>query len=147
MRVLLLFFLISTLLYSCSDDQLIEIEGLEELEMEWCGALAEHEFLINSDLDYEVFQIAVLDQSGCSGHSFPQIDFETKTLIGRPTEIVTCNLNSNLSVFADPEDDQYIYKQELFPSGDCTTTFQEMYFVSIPKMPDGYTVRYDISTN
>ncbi len=135
------------LLCSCNKDALIQINGVETVSISWCPGFLDQDFLIDTEEQYHEFQQRINDAAGCESHSFPFIDFDTRTLIGRPSEIIACSVTSNLEVFADPDQKEYLYKQQHYPNGDCGNTINEMYFVSIPKLPEGYSVSYEVLIN
>lgn len=145
MRFAYLLILLPLLIASCGDGDLIEIEGVEELSIPYCSDFMEEEYLIDNEETYELFRTQYADTNLCESHGFPSINFDERTLLGKLTTNTACSTTNNRTVFADPDEERYLYQINIFPSGDCETVLTNMNFITIPKLPEGYSIAYEVN--
>lgn len=128
---------------NCKQESLIIIEGVETVSFGCLLSVAENQ-VINSLQTYELF----LDQNKdtnqpCLTYISPQIDFTEKTLLGQYIEVTACTLTTESEVFADPEQNQYIYQLKVNMQGECSNLQKKLIWISVPKLPDNYTVTFE----
>lgn len=142
------FFLPLVLLFSlatCNKNDYIAIEGVEEVFILPCYDIAEDEIIISDTTTY----IAQLHQKVfnqlCLQYEIPSIDFSQKTLIGKVVEAIGCDPTYEHEVLADVSEKMYIYRIIAHQNGACQDTFVQRNWVIVPKLPDAYTVSFEVN--
>ena len=139
-----IFFFLQT---ACDKAGLIRIDGVEFLGLEECWQFDFEEILIDDSLMYQDLLDFRSNTSECSNAELPAIDFAKRTLFGKKSEVTSCEVFYFRNVFADPENKEYIYEIIVSNSSaaSCTQqTFSSMNWLSVPKMPENYTLRFDL---
>ncbi len=128
---------------NCKQESLIIIEGVETVSFGCLIPITENQ-VINSLETYELFfnQNKDMNQT-CVTYLSPQIDFTEKTLLGQYIEVTACGITTESEVFADPEQNQYIYQLKVNMQGECSTSQRRLIWISVPKLPDNYTVTFE----
>ena len=130
---------------SCSKNELIKIEGLQEITFEDCLVINQSEYVIKEDLDYkELVNDTSTSRPGCEDFQLPYIDFVERSLLGRFTQVQGCNVSYIRELYADPDAEMYEYRIRIQVSGNCQNELSNMNWISVPKLPDNYGVRYKV---
>lgn len=130
---------------SC-DNPLVIIDDLQELpQLPNCVGLVQPEYIINDSIAYYNGLQQASENCGITPN-LPPIDFAERTLLGKFTETETCQINYKRHVMADPHQQAYIYQISLNKSGNCAgNLLSDMNWISVPKLPQGYTVLFEVT--
>lgn len=147
MRILLSIFFIAGLLSSCGksprcwgDDKNKGIINSTEL-ISCEPVLFQENYVITSDSVYQqTFADILTGQPNCV---LPSIDFSTHTLLGvRATG--QCELKAIREVTKMDNEKKYHFKVTVISCGICKKLSYKDNWVTVPKLPDGWTVTFEI---
>ncbi len=133
---------------ACNKQQLIKVDGIETLEIDKCVIVTDDIVVIDDAESYLALTETAQASPQCNGINpqFPSIDFAERTLIGKLTEVTGCSAIYFKEVYADPENDAYLYEITVTveSSDGCESTLQNMNWLSVPKLPEQYTVDFEV---
>lgn len=129
------------LLFSCSKNDLVELDGVEKIFLKNCVNFNQDEYLIDSrEKLTEVFK-DINTTTYCADFEMPDIDFEAETLLGIKSQTPIRNSHLvNREVLLDTEDDKYIYI--VYQSEQLKDLETQVNWVIVPILPEGYEVEF-----
>jgi len=143
----LLIFLISGIYYSCSKSPKCwgnnKNKGIIESSIQIdCEAATDLEnFIIEDDSTYQqVFSNSVNYQLNCT---LPSIDFNTYTLLGLYAT-GACEVKCIREVSQNDNEQKYHYKVTVKSCGACLKEVYSHNWITVPKLPEGWTVTFEI---
>ena len=83
----------------------------------------------------------------CAMYELYSIDFSDFTLLAQYAEGRGCSTAFQRDVEDDTENKQYVYKIIIYECGDCDRTEISMNWVKVPKLPEDYSVKFEIVRN
>ena len=96
--------------------------------------------IIDSDTAYQAFQDE--SQTDCQS-DFPVLNFTTHTLLGIRKGTGGCSVKSKYwNVYVDEAAKKYVFQAILESEGDCFMLISTDFWISIPKIPNDYTVEF-----
>ena len=101
------------------------------------------EFIINSQEELQVYGEGKFSTPFCEDSQLPNIDFNTKTLLGKTTDRCGCSSTSSRSVYIDDKEKEIIYSIVITSEGSCEIAGTEGNWVLIDKVPIDYKVRFE----
>lgn len=134
--------LVVCLFASCSGDELIKIEGVEEEQTTSCVAFSDNSYIVEDEADLS----AILNSEGllgeCPNLTFPEIDFEQRTLVGRIVRSNFCNPTHEYEVWANT--DSEVYEVHITSEGNttCDAAHSSYLWLSFGKLPESYEVQF-----
>ncbi len=132
------------LLSACDSSGLIAIEGLEELRLNAnCVAPAGDELVMELAAEYNA--VLLENPDDCADFALPYIDFEQRSLLVKYVQATACAVTYYHQILADPDSKTYFYQLDVSLSGDCTTDLSEYVWLSVPKIPEDYTVDFQVN--
>lgn len=139
--------LLSLLWNACEKDKLVVVEGVETLEIHDCVELnTTPNMLIDTAEEYAtLLDEHRLEEPNCIYYEAPEFNFEEITILGQLTDVETCNALYQYEVLADLEEEAYIFRvrMNLEQSSDCNERQKRSHWVSIPKLPENYKVKFE----
>ena len=143
-KIFLLFVtLFLLLLFGCrkppSDQGLI----VTEMDFGTCiipSMLPREEYVIDDSSSYRQLQV----ENKCSSYTFPFIDFSQHTLLGKFAS-GKCKVKFYREVLKNDQSKTYNYTVYIRDKGWCKAEAQNMNWVLVPKLPQGYTVVFHIN--
>lgn len=97
--------------------------------------------IIDSDSAYQLFQ----DENNgdfCADFGYPTIDFTKSTLLG-VGKTAGCRIGSKYwNVYIDEAKKVYIFQTILEGEGNCEALALDQFWVTVPKLPNDYTVQF-----
>lgn len=145
MRFILHFGLFLLLCSSCNKDNLIIIEGLSTINIADCMLLPQQEYVVSDTASYNALLLHRDSTDECSSYVLPPIDFSQKTLLGKQTIVDGCTASYTYTILADPEKRVYHYQVKAVPGGNCHNEIRNMNWITIPRLPDNYTVQFEVT--
>jgi hypothetical protein len=145
---LLLFVVFAGLvLLGCKKDEetcesIIENTGIivESVDFSCDTPYRDGSFIINSQNELD----SIIDlNSGCNR---PSIDFAQYTVLGRYA-YASCVGSYYREVVSDTANQQYNYSISVISCGDCDCLCENMNWVLVPKLPEGYAVEFTVSNS
>jgi len=85
--------------------------------------------------------------SDCLGYELYSIDFKDFTLLANYADGNGCSVAFQRDVINDSINKKYIFTVHVFECGDCNLTEVSMNWVKVPKLPDGYSVEFNVIKN
>lgn len=145
-KLLLLSLIMCGLFYSCSKGPKCwgdnKNNGIIESSIQIdCDPAFEQNFIIENDSTYQqVFTHSLSGQLKCS---LPSIDFNTYTLLG---QFATggCKVKYIREVSENDGEKNYHYKVTVKSCGACMKELYSHNWVTVPKLPEGWTVSFEI---
>lgn len=128
----------------CNKDNLIVIEGLSTINIANCMVLPQQDFVVSDTASYNALLAQRLNTSECNSYQLPPIDFSQKTLLGKQTTLQGCSGSYTYNILANPEKRVYHYQIKAVAAGNCHDEIKNMNWITIPRLPDNYTVQFDI---
>ncbi len=110
-------------------------------------------YVINTLKDYQnlVSQIdsvyIVNIMPDCENFELYSFDYSNITLLAQYAEGNGCSVAFQRNVSIDETSKQYIYTINIYECGDCNIKEVSMNWVQVPKLPDGYIVRFKLVNN
>ncbi len=99
--------------------------------------------VINSDQEYTKLQSETESYFRCSWSTpAPKIDFSQKTLLGQYTMGGGCTIDFKKSALKDEKHKKILYLVEVQNNGGCAMAGYSMNWITIPKLPKGFTVEF-----
>ncbi len=136
-------FFFLTCICNCKKENFIVIEGVEPISFECLTPIKEHQVIDNEEA-YQLFLAEYKESNlNCPNYVSPGINFTERTLVGQYIEATACSHSSISEVFADPSQKRYIYQLQVKLDGDCELAFEKIVWISVPKLPDNYTVKFE----
>jgi len=136
------------ILGACQEDsKLITIDGLSELAVDYCETDEESQtYIINDQTSYEDLIQEWNRNSSCEdANSYPEINFEERTLLGQFTKVNnSCRVNYFREVYIDPDTKTYLYEVSLRKSGQCEDTIINLNLITIAKILNDYDVLFKV---
>ena len=143
-RHLALLVLITLLCTQCSKTDLITIEGIETIDIIDCFEISETQLVINDAATYQTMLAQKVFSDPCSSYILPEVNFVEKTLLGKFTEALACDVFYERRVEADPDSESYIYRITVHLDGQCQFSNTSMNWITVPKLPENYTVSFEV---
>lgn len=137
-----LFLFVAIMMFSCNNNGIIEIEGVNKIDVETCVRYPEETYIITNQEEFEELVESIEVGENCS-FMFPEIDFEERNLLAQFTSITACETFFNIEVNADTETLEYIYKLYFRKSGKCDTCLEKMHWISVPPIPQNYEIVFN----
>ena len=81
----------------------------------------------------------------CIDYKFPKIDFDQNTLLGHQVVTAGCSADFTRSIRQLDLDAMVIYEIKYSSSGSCDKAISNNNFVLIPKIPENYEVRFEVT--
>lgn len=106
------------------------------------GAL-EPQYVIRDNAAYQSLGILPLNTTECMSMFFPDIDFETYSLLGLYAD-GACSASFDRIVEKDDNIKKYTYTIGVNTCGNCESLRFSMNWVLVPKLPDDYTVSFSV---
>lgn len=131
---------------SACEKKPIDIEGVELLKIGDCIDIWQDEVIIDDEDTFESSIEHKNDRGGCFNYELPTIDFTERTVLGKKTALVACDVFYEQDVKADLKNKEYIYTIRITPSigEECTDTIYSGNWISVPKLPANYNVRFEL---
>ena len=101
--------------------------------------LPQTEYIIDNDTVYQ----QLLSNSVCSGYTLPAIDFAQYTLLGKYAT-GQCKVDFHRQVTKDDAAKTYNFTIYVCDRGICKSAAISMNWVTVPKLPQGYTVTFTV---
>lgn len=101
--------------------------------------MRDKEHIIQSDSQ----NVHALQVSFDSGASYGNIDFSQYTLLGKYAN-EACNVTFERDVSIDVAQKKYFYNITVLQCGKCKTNWESMNWVLVPKIPEDYTVEFNV---
>ena len=127
------------LVISCAKSNDIAITDLQPLEMPDCFNPKQFEVVIDDVPTYNS-----LIEITCQGQQLPYIKFGQQTLLGNQTSVAGCTAFYTRTLTADSEAKLYIYHITVNAEGSCEKILSHKNWVLVPKLPEGYTVKFEV---
>jgi hypothetical protein len=102
------------------------------------------EMVITSQKEYEELLTYVSDSPTCQDFVLPDLDFSQVTLLGKHAYGVGCSITFERHVYRDTEQKKIIYSVTVIEEGCCEMLGMSMNWITIPTVPAGYTVVFEI---
>lgn len=139
------YFLLLLLLFAaCEEEARIFKLDLPELAFSYAyiNCYPYDSFVINSDSAYQTFQEENKDVF-CTEDYFPKINFTEKTLLGVVKGDTGCNIALQYwNIYIDKTAKKYVFQTILESEGDCMILDRVRFWITVPKLPDDYTVEF-----
>ena len=104
-------------------------------------AIEQHEFVITNDSTFEqVFTNSITGQLNCT---LPPIDFNTSSLLGL-LATGQCEIKFIREVKRHESEKKYHYKLEVISCGMCKSEAYSYNWVTVPKIPEGWIVTFEV---
>lgn len=100
--------------------------------------------VITSQVEYETLLEYRADSPACRSAVLPHIDFSEHTLLGKYTTGSGCSVTFEKNVYKDTENRNIIYTITIVEEGNCEMMAMNMNWITIPVVPPGYTVVYQV---
>jgi hypothetical protein len=144
MRTILLLFifvLFSSCRKDCPGDSFSKGIIIQEISFGPCipPTLPQTEYIIDNDTVYQ----QLLSNSVCSGYTLPAIDFAQYTLLGKYAT-GQCKVEFHRQVTKDDAAKTYNFTIYVCDRGICKKAAIGMNWVTVPKLPQGYTVTFTV---
>jgi hypothetical protein len=146
-HIFLIIFLVSGLLYSCSKSPKCwgnnKNKGIIEssIRITCEPATNQQNFIIEGDSTYQqVFTSSINLELNCP---LPSIDFNTYTLLGLYAT-GGCEVKYIRDVSQNDSEQKYHYKVTVKSCGACKREIYSHNWVSVPKLPEGWSVSFEI---
>ena len=104
--------------------------------------LPQTEYIINNDTVYQ----QLLSYSVCTGYALPYIDFNQYTLLGKYAT-GQCKVAFHRQVLKDDGAKTYNFTIYVYDKGICKKEAIDMNWVTVPKLPQGYTVVFNVKND
>jgi len=143
-----LFLLISCALCACRNPNLIKIEGIEAVAISSCINLNNDEWIIDDSETYNnLLDFLNTNDSSCYDYQLPYFDFANRSLLAKRSHALGCTSFYRYEVYADNQNNTYIYQIRAdIDSIGCIAHIPQidMNWLSVPKVPLGYEVVFDL---
>lgn len=97
--------------------------------------------IIDSDSAYQAFQDEN-NGNNCADSSYPQIDFTMNTLLG-VSRSAACRIGDRYwNVYIDETANKYVFQAISEGEGNCYMLALDRFWITVPKLPDDYTVEF-----
>ena len=107
-------------------------------------------YVINNTKEYQ-YLVSQIDSTfitnimpDCGNYELYSIDFTNFTLLAQYADGRGCSTAFQRDVQNDVVNEQYVYKITIYECGDCDITEVSMNWVKVPKLPDNYSVKFEI---
>jgi len=147
MRLTFILFIALVSLIACDKNDLIEIQGLKELQMNNCNELILNKVFINSQEEYLNLQTAIRRSNCCNDLVFPEIDLIEYTLLGIKTLRTACAVNYQRKVFFNASEQHYLYSLTTEKIGSCEEEYDELNWILVPKIENNAKVLFQVIQN
>lgn len=146
-----LFFLIISLLLSCNKEDIITGVIVQEVDLSICLSSVldyetDNEFIFKEDSTYDNFlnlHKAEIEQN-CENYQFPEIDFSSYSLIGKLTMAEGKIKYYKREVIINDDNSKYIYTITVYTKSFNKIQAVDYNWVLVPKIPENYTVEFNI---
>ena len=102
-------------------------------------------FFINSDEDYQQIQDDYALFYQCEWITpAPKIDFSQYSLLGQMAHGGGCTIDFERSVYVDEINDIVTYTVDVKEKGLCEMAGFSLNWVTVPKIPEGYDVKFEV---
>jgi len=142
MRTIFLFLSFLCLIYSCKKKNIDPGIIVDNIDFGTCipQTLPQQEYIVQSNSEYQL----LLNSSVCQNYTtLPNIDFSQYTLLGKFAS-GQCKVTFKRQVTKDEANLKYNFTVYVFDKGLCKRQGQSMNWVIVPKLPVGWTVKYEI---
>ena len=103
--------------------------------------VTENKHIINSEEEYyNLFD----DIMYCDSSDLPQVDFKKYTMLGQYAS-GGCEVKFIREVTNDEKTHEYLYTITVRDCGACQVHVSSMNWVLVPKLPENYTVRFELN--
>ncbi len=100
------------------------------------------DYVITNDSQYKALKIQRSDNSSCANATYPVIDFTKYTLLGKYATGGGCSIGYARNVSRDDAAKTYTYTVHVKGCGECAMAGISNNWVLVPRLPDGYTVKF-----
>jgi hypothetical protein len=100
--------------------------------------------VVTSQEEYETLLEYRADSPACRNAVLPHIDFSEHTLLGKYTTGSGCSVTFEKHVYRDAESKKIIYTITIVEEGNCEMMAMSMNWITIPAVPPGYTVVFQV---
>ena len=107
----------------------------------------EDSYVINDDSSYQLLKTILISNQTCDSIIMPYIDFSIRTLLGLFTDGGGCKICFNKKVLKDMTNKIYTYNIKIIELGRCDKRRTSMNWITIPKIPQGYSVQFNVTYN
>ena len=131
-----------------------KLEGIIESEYEFGECFSNYsppdfnvlEFVINDDSTFQSLALELRKnyKSECDSAVPEAIDFIKHTLLGMRTTGGGCSVDFFRKVTKDDAGKKYEYLVRVLECGICSKGFRSMNWVLVPKLPQGYSVEFEV---
>jgi len=106
--------------------------------MNW---IVDQEFVVDRQEELD----SLYQEHECDSIEDPEIDFSKSTLLGIYTSGGGCNIQFIREVEKEEENKKYVYTIRIRECGWCDMGFISMNWVLVPKLPEGWIVKFIVS--
>ena len=136
--------------WSCKQYDYIDIEGVEIISLPACLAFNEASYIAQNDTEMNTLLRQAYNSIACdylplAYLKVPDISFEERSLLAQRTRLAACSVFYEYEVKADVKSRRYIYNIYARKNGDCSQTHEQYHWISLPKIPQNYTVSFQIT--
>lgn len=149
----LLLFILFVVGCSCSNEDDNGITELKvvymESELECFSCINVHnyycEYIINDEESFNSLDTIRYEGSGCDTVELPEINFNEKTLLGKYVGIVGfCDIDCKKKIEKIESAKKYVYTIEIDTAGMGHCGYVRMNWALVPKLPEDYTVEFNL---
>lgn len=126
-----------------------KVEGIIESEFDfgecfWIEPDLYDEIVVTDDSAYQSIGLEIYTaKPDCETPVYPAIDFSKHTLLGKSTS-GQCSIDYIREVTKDDASKKYKYLVRVLECGICYKEGYSMNWVLVPKLPQGYTVEFEV---
>ena len=109
----------------------------------WPDQLPQDEYIITNDSVYaELLELIPNDRRD---DKIPAVDFEKHTVLGKYASGGGCDIAFHRNVEKNNRRKMYVYTIKVKTCGFCEKLGMSMNWVLVPKLPEGYTVKFEVN--
>ncbi len=121
----------------------------EELDLQCLGTGGAREFVARTQAEYQHFIDTSPDLHPnpflpCVDYEFPVINFSQKTLLGRTITGGGCTSEVKKDVLRNDYEQTVIYSITTIFTGTCERAITDNNFILVPKIPEDYTIKFEV---
>lgn len=105
------------------------------------------EMVVRDNLAYRKLGEAIKAKGICDADDLPPVDFSKNSLIGKYVSGGGCDVNFDRQVYDNAETNTIIYHIKAEFTGECAMFIYSWNWMLIPKIDDGYSVKFSIDKN
>ena len=123
----------------------------QEFDLLCLGTGGDREFVIRTQSDYQHFIDISPDLHPnpflpCVDYEFPVIDFSQMSLLGKSVTGGGCSFEVKKEVLRNDNERTVTYSITSIFTGTCEKAIHNNNFILVPKIPEDYTVKFEVSS-